>query len=122
MCCAMPNPWFGPRLNVFRISMSRVPGRKSASVLVGFLSPIGYRYHRLSIRVCAWRSSGVKKEVSHSEYPCRVFRYEREKTAEGGEPAGGWHRLRRRSGSELHAASQAGGGGAPCHPGRDDAG
>ena len=49
MCCAIPKPWFAPRLNVLRINISRVPGRKSAWSLAGFCSPIGHRYHRLPI-------------------------------------------------------------------------
>src|SRR5215510_10033098 len=32
MCCAIPYPWFAPRLSVWRINISRVPGRKSGPV------------------------------------------------------------------------------------------
>lgn len=32
MCWAMPYPWLEPRLSVWRINISKVPGRKSGSV------------------------------------------------------------------------------------------
>src|SRR5215469_8146820 len=42
MCCAIPYPWFAPRLSVWRINISRVPGRKSGSV--DRISPIDSRW------------------------------------------------------------------------------
>src|SRR5215472_12609221 len=44
MCWAIPNPWFSARLSVFRISISSVPGRKSAEAFSVLRSPIDYRY------------------------------------------------------------------------------
>src|SRR5215469_4043544 len=47
MCCAIPYPWFALRLSVWRINISRVPGRKLGSV--DRIIPIDSRWEGYSL-------------------------------------------------------------------------
>src|SRR4051812_25148974 len=51
------------------MSISRVPGKKSALELDLFGIPIDYRYHRLTIRVSDGNSSAVKEGFSGGFQP-----------------------------------------------------